>query len=206
MRISRSSLFVLFHRGPPTAVHFFFLMIRRPPRSTLFPYTTLFRSIQWFAGLRQSAGRHPLRQAHQRPGDLTPPLQSHFNVHCPLFLSRQHRRPAATPRPLPSCQAGLPQLPRSPFQHAVPHTPLDQHGCVYRLLPHPTRAFPVSQAGRRPSLHLRGLLRLHSRYGLLDCSTAHGGLCHEASVQPVTRLNRSSATTSHPPLPRCILP
>src|SRR5258708_8761293 len=29
--------------GPP-AVFFFFLMIRRPPRSTLFPYTTLFRS------------------------------------------------------------------------------------------------------------------------------------------------------------------
>src|SRR2546426_12382053 len=27
---------------------FFFLMIRRPPRSTLFPYTTLFRSIGWF--------------------------------------------------------------------------------------------------------------------------------------------------------------
>src|SRR3989338_8077487 len=26
---------------------FFFLMIRRPPRSTLFPYTTLFRSIKW---------------------------------------------------------------------------------------------------------------------------------------------------------------
>src|SRR2546429_8099753 len=26
------------------AIHFFFLMIRRPPRSTLFPYTTLFRS------------------------------------------------------------------------------------------------------------------------------------------------------------------
>src|SRR2546428_164554 len=28
----------------PVAVQFFFLMIRRPPRSTLFPYTTLFRS------------------------------------------------------------------------------------------------------------------------------------------------------------------
>src|SRR6266566_7733798 len=26
-------------------IHFFFLMIRRPPRSTLFPYTTLFRSL-----------------------------------------------------------------------------------------------------------------------------------------------------------------
>src|SRR5215471_20152127 len=33
---------------------FFFLMIRRPPRSTLFPYTTLFRS-------RRSALRHPRR-------------------------------------------------------------------------------------------------------------------------------------------------
>src|SRR2546430_3864076 len=30
---------------PPVHVFFFFLMIRRPPRSTLFPYTTLFRSI-----------------------------------------------------------------------------------------------------------------------------------------------------------------
>src|SRR5258705_10547202 len=29
---------------------FFFLMIRRPPRSTLFPYTTLFRSRDWVAG------------------------------------------------------------------------------------------------------------------------------------------------------------
>src|SRR5258708_23227781 len=28
----------------PSSVYFFFLMIRRPPRSTLFPYTTLFRS------------------------------------------------------------------------------------------------------------------------------------------------------------------
>src|SRR5256885_11522669 len=28
-------------------IFFFFLMIRRPPRSTLFPYTTLFRSVSW---------------------------------------------------------------------------------------------------------------------------------------------------------------
>src|SRR3712207_8562894 len=39
-------------------VFFFFLMIRRPPRSTLFPYTTLFRS-------RQRALRRGRRQAHQ---------------------------------------------------------------------------------------------------------------------------------------------
>src|SRR3989454_5780163 len=32
---------------PNTIVFFFFLMIRQPPRSTLFPYTTLFRSLLW---------------------------------------------------------------------------------------------------------------------------------------------------------------
>src|SRR2546430_14318969 len=42
------------HRGLRTLL-FFFLMIRRPPRSTLFPYTTLFRSYkgrgaEWFPG------------------------------------------------------------------------------------------------------------------------------------------------------------
>src|SRR2546422_10816343 len=36
-----SAVFVL-----PCLLFFFFLMIRRPPRSTLFPYTTLFRSLQ----------------------------------------------------------------------------------------------------------------------------------------------------------------
>src|SRR2546422_10204566 len=38
-------------------VFFFFLMIRRPPRSTLFPYTTLFRSVfRLVAGLARSLG------------------------------------------------------------------------------------------------------------------------------------------------------
>src|SRR5258708_11726094 len=35
----------------PSYVFFFFLMIRRPPRSTLFPYTTLFRSLCFQADL-----------------------------------------------------------------------------------------------------------------------------------------------------------
>src|SRR5256885_11245833 len=43
---------------------FFFLMIRRPPRSTLFPYTTLFRSITRSAGhLSLSTGVRPSHQA-----------------------------------------------------------------------------------------------------------------------------------------------
>src|SRR2546430_15742989 len=37
-------------------VFFFFLMIRRPPRSTLFPYTTLFRSLVGAAPHRGGAG------------------------------------------------------------------------------------------------------------------------------------------------------
>src|SRR2546426_9363532 len=42
-------------------ISFFFLMIRRPPRSTLFPYTTLFRSLQ-------------PRHHHDRPGARRPDL------------------------------------------------------------------------------------------------------------------------------------
>src|SRR3712207_7917759 len=46
---------------------FFFLMIRRPPRSTLFPYTTLFRS-DWVLGV---PGRPPKPWRHQQVLDLT---------------------------------------------------------------------------------------------------------------------------------------
>src|SRR4029450_3913133 len=57
-------------------------------------------------------------------------------------------------------------------------------------------AFPETQAGRRPRLHFRGLLRLYSRYGLSDCSIARGDLCHEASARWGAPPNRSSATSA----------
>ena len=60
----------------------------------------------------------------------------------------------------------------------------------------PRAAFPEIQAGRRPRLLFRGLLRLHSRYGPSDRSAAQGGLCHEASARPVAQTDRSSATRS----------
>src|SRR6266478_2053111 len=55
---------------------FFFLMIRRPPRSTLFPYTTLFRS--------RAQGRKPLRSvAHQEDrGSTRTRLPSSVHVPC----------------------------------------------------------------------------------------------------------------------------
>jgi TolB-like protein len=105
--------------------------------------------------------------------------------------------PTPTPetplRPLPSCQTGIPRLPEPPSQRAVPTTPADRMSASVDCFPIHA-AFPVLQAGRHPHLYFRGLLRLHSRYGPLACSTAQGGLCHEASAQLVTRPSRSSAT------------
>src|SRR3712207_7870485 len=43
-----------------TSLSFFFLMIRRPPRSTLFPYTTLFRSMEYFGKPPQCVLTTPL--------------------------------------------------------------------------------------------------------------------------------------------------
>src|SRR6202022_402948 len=76
---------------------FFFLMIRRPPRSTLFPYTTLFRSLRSAAwGL----GRNAVRQSCsaricQRSEEHTSELQSHSDLVCRLLLEKkkQKRRP-----------------------------------------------------------------------------------------------------------------
>ena len=93
--------------------------------------------------------------------------------------------------PLPD---GSPTLPASLFRRAVPTTPADRSG-LHRLCPQP-HGLPASLGGRRPRLHFRGLLRLHSRYSPPDRSAAHGGLCHEASTLPVTRPRRSSATGS----------
>src|SRR3712207_8871159 len=61
---------------------FFFLMIRRPPRSTLFPYTTLFRSIG--GGLHPR--RHPLPRSRPRPGAQADPQEGGA-------LGRQDRYP-----------------------------------------------------------------------------------------------------------------
>src|SRR6266705_6050316 len=73
---------------------FFFLMIRRPPRSTLFPYTTLFRS----------AARRPRAESRRRPIDWRTPvpaptrgrseehtseLQSPYDLVCRLLLEKK---------------------------------------------------------------------------------------------------------------------
>src|SRR6266571_8610310 len=77
---------------------FFFLMIRRPPRSTLFPYTTLFRSSssrpRRAAGGR--AGNSPQgpgpRSRTGRSEEHTSELQSHVNLVCRLLLEKKKKQ------------------------------------------------------------------------------------------------------------------
>src|SRR6266511_5478114 len=66
---------------------FFFLMIRRPPRSTLFPYTTLFRS-----PCRAGAARCWARPARTwRSEEHTSELQSSENLVCRLLLEKKKK-------------------------------------------------------------------------------------------------------------------
>src|SRR5688572_32340798 len=81
-------------------------MIRRPPRSTLFPYTTLFRSRQPAARQRlaqdverdlaraaddRGADRqHHQRRAHARSEEHTSELQSQSNLVCRLLLEKKN--------------------------------------------------------------------------------------------------------------------
>src|SRR5256885_13181512 len=69
-------------------------MIRRPPRSTLFPYTTLFRSGQAQPPLRQAVW-HRARWGSQRSEEHTSELQSPCNLVCRLLLEKKNKPTAA---------------------------------------------------------------------------------------------------------------
>src|SRR2546422_5700255 len=86
---------------------FFFLMIRRPPRSTLFPYTTLFRSLRAVRGHGRArlAGRYsghargPIRGEEGmnrakalRSEEHTSELQSRLHLVCRLLLEKKKKR------------------------------------------------------------------------------------------------------------------
>src|SRR5258708_28708349 len=80
--------FFFFRRGFFLALFFFFLMIRRPPRSTLFPYTTLFRSV---AGACHGlpGGSAVGRTQHFRSEEHTSELQSPDHLVCRLLLEKK---------------------------------------------------------------------------------------------------------------------
>src|SRR5436190_11719394 len=70
-------------------------MIRRPPRSTLFPYTTLFRSIDGSesSGAERWLHRRRRVRAHvDRSEEHTSELQSHSDLVCRLLLEKKNKR------------------------------------------------------------------------------------------------------------------
>src|SRR5437588_11894077 len=84
-----------------TMLHLLILMLRRPPRSTLFPYTTLFRSRT--AASFRSASRSPdcrtpgqaprstpRRRRGRRSEEHTSELQSHSDLVCRLLLEKKN--------------------------------------------------------------------------------------------------------------------
>src|SRR5947209_16678384 len=81
-------------------VFFFFLMIRRPPRSTLFPYTTLFRSPaekDWLEERRMLVLTLDdlVMREHQRSEEHTSELQSRQYLVCRLLLEKKNREAPA---------------------------------------------------------------------------------------------------------------
>src|SRR5256885_6928632 len=100
-------------------------MIRRPPRSTLFPYTTLFRSLlshglpcRAVAG-RRLPGLAGFQDAHGRSEEHTSELQSPCNLVCRLLLEKK-KITSSVPTPVCTASAGLPT--------ALHYAPLD---CVH---------------------------------------------------------------------------
>src|SRR6516162_5003454 len=72
-------------------VFFFFLMIRRPPRSTLFPYTTLFRSPCAPAWVHADSSRRRSAHKRSRSEEHTSELQSPCNLVCRLLLEKKKK-------------------------------------------------------------------------------------------------------------------
>src|SRR2546430_17393384 len=75
---------------------FFFLMIRRPPRSTLFPYTTLFRSLTCkcssspvTVSLKGNTAFNHVCGCSKRSEEHTSELQSQSNLVCRLLLEKK---------------------------------------------------------------------------------------------------------------------
>src|SRR5476649_2968399 len=74
---------------------FFFLMIRRPPISTLFPYTTLFRSTAWCRASARTIPRSvPPSSARRKSRSVehTSELQSHSDIVCRLLLEKKKKK------------------------------------------------------------------------------------------------------------------
>src|SRR5690348_18219083 len=86
-------------------------MIRRPPRSTLFPYTTLFRSpahARPLPDVRHPAAQRANARIRQRSEEHTSELQSPVHLVCRLLLEKKKTKYRSTPPPHRSTPHHLP--------------------------------------------------------------------------------------------------
>src|SRR5215216_7303584 len=83
---------VFYSRECCVFVFFFFLMIRRPPRSTLFPYTTLFRSPRTRAIVTVSPNNPSGAVYPRRSEEHTSELQSPDHLVCRLLLEKKKKK------------------------------------------------------------------------------------------------------------------
>src|SRR2546430_7310942 len=102
-------------------------MIRRPPRSTLFPYTTLFRSPTLVSGScpspASSASLRRLAPPSRRSEEHTSELQSQSNLVCRLLLEKkkkQRTRNLLSRRVFPIAPPRCPSEPLHAVAHARP--------------------------------------------------------------------------------------
>src|SRR5574343_1502903 len=100
-------LYLLFHFL--FFVFFFFLMIRRPPRSTLFPYTTLFRSVRNDATQRVTYHPRRLTASQFRSEEHTSELQSHHDLVCRLLLEKKKTHSQQTHPPISATHTRQPR-------------------------------------------------------------------------------------------------
>src|SRR5260370_15459589 len=141
-------------------------MIRRPPRSTLFPYTTLFRSIalgllvapllngiiktakagwqnrrgpvllQPWYDIRKYLGREDVVSEHARSEEHTSELQSHLNLVCRLLLEKKNIVAAASLVALLKLIAGIAVLPQPQKIDAQLRPRRPQPAILRQRLPH----------------------------------------------------------------------
>src|SRR6266545_7585399 len=94
-------------------VFFFFLMIRRPPRSTLFPYTTLFRSRRRWRHCAAGGDRELGLERRKRSEEHTSELQSLAYLVCRLLLEKKKNTSNAALRRAATGNTSLSSQPRA---------------------------------------------------------------------------------------------
>src|SRR5579872_7587847 len=107
--------FLIYILTVASSLFFFFLMIRRPPRSTLFPYTTLFRSV-WVRPVRPLvvlavAALH----VGIRSEEHTSELQSRPHLVCRLLLEKKKQPISTLLNPITKSHQKPPLNPKTPY-------------------------------------------------------------------------------------------